>query len=96
MPRTRNHPASARAETGLRLAPTPAPAPVPWSVDVRLIWDAQLGYGWVSGSVWSNDGDSLLELPTIELEGLDLQADVVAMLRALYVDRADVSLGLGL
>lgn len=94
MPRTRNQPASARAETGLRLAPTAPGTPIPWSVDVRLIWDASLSYGWVSGSAWSNDGGTLLELPTVELGGADVQDDVVTMLRALYSDRAPGQLGL--
>lgn len=60
-----------------------------WSLDLRLYWDSSATCAWVTGSAWSPDGDDLLELPLTQIRGGGVQEDVIALLRALWADRAN-------
>ena len=80
---TSRAPAPARP---LYVAPAAPEPPAAWMLDVHLRWDVNAQHGTVWGAAWTDDGEELLDLPSVELAGEDVHDDVVELLRGLWVD----------
>jgi hypothetical protein len=55
-----------------------------WTVELRLIYDADQAFGWITGSAWSADGAEVLEMPDADITGSAARDDVIALLGALW------------
>jgi hypothetical protein len=87
MPGTQNRRA-ARVPRALRGPTTTRPTQArTFDLDLRMQWDSATETGVVWGDAWEPSTGELVALPCLELEGGDVQADVIALLSAIWSGR---------
>jgi hypothetical protein len=87
MPGTRTRRAHARPRALEGLPPDVPPPARGFDLDLRMQWDSSTETGVVWGHAWEPATGELVALPCVDLGGSEVQADVVALLTAIWSGR---------